>query len=316
MKKLITMALAFSLVLGLGLVAQAEDYPSEPITYSIPFNPGGQSDLEARRQQPMLEDILGVSVIIQYKPGGGGSVGWAELVRAKPNGYFITGINVPHIVLQPLARGNAGFETEQIKPIAFFQATPIGLAVLKDSQFQTLEDLVEFAKANPGAITAGGSGTWSGHHIANLQLQEKAGIELTYVPHKGAAPSVAAFLGGHVQALWANSNDLYQHRDKIRVLGFGTKEPFEPMPEVPTFEAQGYDLYASIDRGAGAPPGTPDEKIKVLEDAFLKIANDPKIKEQMLNDGFVPLSMGAEESAKYIQEKIEDWKPVVEKFQQ
>lgn len=314
MKKLITMALAFSLVLGLGLVAQAEDYPSEPITYSIPFNPGGQSDLEARRQQPMLEDILGVSVIIQYKPGGGGSVGWAELIRAKPNGYYISGINIPHIILQPLARGNAGYETEQIKPIAFFQATPIGLAVLKDSQFQTLEDLVEYAKANPGAITTGGSGTWSGHHIANLQLQEKAGIELTYVPHKGAAPSVAAFLGGHVQALWANSNDLYQHREKIRVLGFGTREAFASMPEVPTFESQGYDLYASIDRGAGAPPGTPDEKIKVLEEAFLKISNDPKVKEQMLNDGFVPLSMGSEESAKYIQEKIADWKPVVEKF--
>lgn len=314
MKKYIAMALAFSLVLGLGLIAHAEDYPSEPITYTIPFNPGGQSDLEARRQQPMLEDILGTSVIIQYKPGGGGSVGWAELVRAKPDGYTIAGINVPHIVLQPLARGNAGFETSQIKPIAFFQTTPIGLAVLKDSQFKTLDDLIEYAKANPGAVVTGGSGTWSGHHIANLQLQEKAGIETTYVPYKGAAPAVAAFLGGHVQALWGNSNDLYQHKDKLRVLAFGTKEPFSPMPDVPTFESLGYNLYASIDRGAGAPPGTPDEKIKVLQDAFLKIANDPKVQEQMLQDGFVPMSLGSKEAEEYIQQKVADWKPVVEKF--
>jgi tripartite-type tricarboxylate transporter receptor subunit TctC len=86
------------------------------------------------------------------------------------------------------------------------------------------------------------------------------------------------------------------------------------MADVPTFEAQGYDLYASIDRGAGAPPGTPAERIKILEEAFLKIAKDPKVKEQMLRDGFVPIAMGAEESQKYINEKIEDWKPVVEKF--
>ena len=96
----------------------ADQFPSKTITYQIPFNPGGQSDLEARRQQPLLEKDLGVKVIVQYKPGGGGPVGWANLVKQKPNGYFISGINIPHIVLQPLARGNAGYKTEQLEPIA------------------------------------------------------------------------------------------------------------------------------------------------------------------------------------------------------
>lgn len=307
-------------LLALGLLAfalpatAADKFPDEAVTYSIPFNPGGQSDLEARRQQPLLEKYLGVDVIIQYKPGGGGSVGWAELMQQKPNGYFITGINIPHIILQPLARGDAGYTTEQIEPITLFQATPIGLAVLKDSPFKTLEDLIAYAKENPGALVVGGSGTWSGHHIANLQLQDLAGVEMTYVPHKGAAPSVAAFLGGHVQALWANSNDLVQHADKIRVLAFGTKKPFFAMPDVPTFESKGYKLYASIDRGAGAPPGTPADRIKILEEAFLKIANDPAIQEQMKKDGFVPLNMGAEEAKAYIQEMKTEWEPVVKKF--
>ena len=289
-------------------------YPDKPITYQIPFGPGGQSDLEARRQQPRLEEILGVKVIVQYKPGGGGSVGWANLIQQKPDGYFISGINIPHIILQPLARGNAGYKTDQLKPIALFQATPIGLAVLKDSKFKSLDDLVKFAKENPGTVTTGGSGTWSGHHIANLQFGKLAGIQTTYIPESGAAKSIAAFLGGHVQAVWANSNDLVQHADKIRVLAFGTKKPFPNMPDVPTFQSLGYKLYASIDRGVGAPPGTPDDIIKVLQDAFLKIASDPKIQEQMKNVGFVPLDMGAKETKDYIEEMTLEWAPVVKEF--
>lgn len=309
--------LAALLCLTMPLTATASNgFPEKAITYQIPFGPGGQSDLEARRQQPMLEKILGVKVVIQYKPGGGGSIGWANLVNQKPNGYFISGINIPHIVLQPVARGDAGYETEQLEPIALFQATPIGLAVLKESPFESLEDLVEYAKKNPKAVITGGSGTWSGHHIAHLQFSKMAGIEMTYIPSKGAAKSVAAFLGGHVGAIWANSNDLVQHADKIRVLAFGTKVPFANMPDVPTFESKGYKLYASIDRGAGAPPGTPVEIIKTLEKAFLEISSNPEVIEQMRKDGFVPLSMGAEESKAYIKEKVTEWTPVVKEFKQ
>ena len=313
MKKTLVFLLAILAVAFLAPQGQAA-YPEKTITYQIPFGPGGQSDLEARRQQPYLEEILGVKVVVQYKPGGGGSIGWANLIQQKPNGYFISGINIPHIILQPLARGNAGYETEQLKPIALFQATPIGLAVLKDSQFKSLDDLVEFAKKNPGTVTTGGSGTWSGHHIANLQFGKLAGIQTTYIPESGAAKSIASFLGGHVQAVWANSNDLVQHADKIRVLAFGTKKPFPNMPDVPTFESLGYKLYASIDRGVGAPPDTPDDIVKRLEDAFLKIASDPKIQEQMRRDGFVPLAMDAKETKDYIGEMTLEWAPVVKEF--
>jgi tripartite-type tricarboxylate transporter receptor subunit TctC len=313
MKKFATIVFVVTAMFALSMPVMA-GYPEKPITYQIPFGPGGQSDLEARRQQPLLEKALGVKVIVQYKPGGGGSIGWANLISKKPDGYFISGINIPHIVLQPLARGNAGYKTDQLKPIALFQATPIGLAVLKESEFKNLDDLVAYAKQNPEAIVCGGSGTWSGHHIAHLQFSKMAGIKMTYVPSKGAAKSVAAFLGGHVKAIWGNSNDLVQHADKIRVLGFGTSKPFPNMPDVPTFESLGYKLYASIDRGAGAPPGTSDEVIQVLEKAFLDIAKDPKVKEQMKKDGFVPIALGAAESKAYIADKVVEWAPVVKEF--
>lgn len=186
--------------------------------------------------------------------------------------------------------------------------------MLKDCEFNTLNDLVDYAKKNPGAVVCGGSGTWSGHHIAHLQFSKLAGINMTYIPSSGAAQSVASFLGGHVKALWANSNDLVQHADKIRVLGFGMEQPFATMPEVPTFKSQGYNLLASIDRGVAAPPETPDEVIMVLQKAFLDISSNPKVIEQMTKEGFVPLAMDAQQTKAYIAGKVKEWAPVVKEF--
>ena len=307
----------FLVCLFLGFAAlpiAAADFPNRTITYCVPWPPGGQSDVEARRQQPMLEDILDVKVIIKLKPGGGGSLGWSELIKKKPNGYFICGINVPHIVLQPLARGKAGYETEQLWPIALFQATPIGLAVMKNSQFKNLQGFINYAKKNPGAITCGGSGTWSGHHIAHLEFGKLAGAKMTYIPHKGAPPSVARFLGGHIMALWGNSNDLVTHKDKIRVLAIGSKTRFPHFPDTPTFQELGIEMLASIDRGVAAPPKTPADIIEVLEAAYLKIANNPDVQKEMRKEGFIPLQMGAAESKKYIAEKVETYKPIVKEF--
>lgn len=292
----------------------AEEYPVKPITYLICFDPGGQSDVEARRQQPVLEKILGVPVVITYKTGGGGSVGWSELVNSKPDGYTIAGNNIPHIILQPMQRENAGYKTEELLPVAMFQATPIGLAVLKSSPFQTLDDFIAYAKKNPGVITVAGSGTYSGHHLGYLQLEKLAGIKVTYIPFTGAAPQVQAFLGGHVTAILANSNDLVQHKDRIRILAMGSEKRFPSLPDVPTFRELGYDMTPSIDRGVCVPPGTPEDRIKALESAFLSIAQDPGIQKQMIDQGFVPVAMGAEEFAEYIARKTEEYREALKEL--
>ncbi|MBO8127294.1 MAG: tripartite tricarboxylate transporter substrate binding protein [Firmicutes bacterium] len=303
-------ALLLGLLLGLAVFSPAlwaADYPKKPITYIIPFNPGGQSDLEARRQQPLLEKILGVSVVITYKAGGGGSVGWTELVNSPPDGYTIAGNNIPHIILQPLQRENAGYQTADLEPVALFQTTPIGLAVLKSAPFKTLGEFIAYAKENPGAITVAGSGTYTGHHLAYLQFQKLTNTKLTYVPFTGAAPQVTAFLGGHTMAIFGNSNDLVQHKDRIRILAIGSEERFAALPEVPTFKELGLDMTPSIDRGVCVPTGTPPERIKVLEKAFLTIAKDPEIQEKMISQGFVPKALGAEEFRAYIARKTDEY---------
>jgi len=299
------------LVLLAGLAAavgqsEGEVYPSKTITYIIPFNPGGQSDITAQYQKTDLESILGVNVVIKYMPGAGGAVGWASMVKTAADGYTICGNNIPHIIIQPLVRDNAGYQTEDIIPVYCFQTTPIGLAVLKSSPYKTLDEFLAYAADHPGEITVGGSGTHSGHHLALLQLEYLAGVDFTYIPSTGAAPSVANFLGGHTQALFANSDDLVGHRDEITVLAIGTEVAFPALPGVKTFKDQGIDMTAGIDRGVCVPPGTPENIVRVLEGAFDQVARKPSFVSKMEELGFVMQYMKSAEYTRYIAEKKQE----------
>jgi tripartite-type tricarboxylate transporter receptor subunit TctC len=288
----------------------ATDYPTKQVTYQITFDPGGQSDREARRQQPHLERILGQKVLIDYKVGGGGALGWRELTRSKPDGYFISGFNIPHIVLQPLQQ-EVGYKTEQIVPVAIFQRTPLALIVQANSNFKTLQEFIEYAKKNPGAVTMGGTGPFSNHHMATLRLQKLSGTKLTYVPFTGSAPMMTAVLGGHVAGTFANSDDLVRFKGQVRVLGVATEQRFADFPDAPTFKEMGLDIVLATDRGVAVPPGTPEPVIQKLEAAFLEIARNPEIQAEMKKQGFVPVAMGHKESKAYIEKTTEIFKELV-----
>src|SRR5512136_1863547 len=252
MKKII-LSVLLTLVLSLSLSqpsrAQKEaPFPTRPISYLICFDPGGQSDRVARLQQPHLSRILGQKVLIDYKVGGGGSLGWRELVRSKPDGYSIAGFNIPHTILQPLQQ-EVGYQTEQIVPVMIFQRTPLGLAVLNTSPIKTLTDFIDMAKKNPGAVSVGGSGSFSGYHMAALRLEKLTGTKLTYVPFTGSAPQMTAFLGGHVEAIMGASDDLTRYKDKARIFAFATETRFPEFPDVPTFRELKIDLLEAVDRG-------------------------------------------------------------------
>jgi tripartite-type tricarboxylate transporter receptor subunit TctC len=286
-----------------GGTGEAKDFPAKKITYIVPFDPGGQSDVTAQYQRKPLQDLLGVDVIIKHMPGAGGAVAWSNLVKTEGDGYTISGNNVPHIIIQPLVRDDAGYETEELKPVYMFQTTPIGFAVAKDSEFNSLQELIDYAKKNPGTVTVSGSGTHSGHHLAVLNLQHLSGAEFTYIPATGAAPSVANFLGGHTMAIMANSNDLYSQQDKMKILAIGTEQRFKQLPDVPTFIEEGVEMTSGIDRGICAPPDTPDSIIKVLEEAFEKVCTDETFVSEMEKMAFQVHNIGAKEFAAYIEKK-------------
>lgn len=292
---------------GLPFSAFAEDYPSDPLNYLVCFNPGGESDLTARIQEDPLKKHFPDGVIISYKIGGGGSVCWSELIDSKPNGYTIAGFNLPHIVLQPLTRGNAGYETKQLKPIYYFQSTPNILVVRKDSQFKTLKDLIDYAKEHPGVVTAGGSGSSSANEMGAILLNKAADIKMTYIPFTGSGAAVPALLGGHVGALMTYSPMAVRYEDDFRPLAIMSEERMEVLPDVPTFKELGYDIVEGAYRGAAAPPGTPDDRIQYLADSFEKVMKQPDVLKKMKDNGFKSEFMGPEASAAFIDKKIKEY---------
>jgi tripartite-type tricarboxylate transporter receptor subunit TctC len=293
----------------------AAQYPSKPITYLICFNPGGESDITARFQEPVLKKLLGVDVVITYKIGGGGSVGWSELIRSKPDGYTIAGDNLPHIILQPMERGDAGYKTLDLKPIYFFESTPDLLVVRQDSPYKTLKDLVDYAKKNPpGVVTVGGSGSSTANDLGTTMLNKAAGIKLTYIPFGGTGSAVPALLGGHVTALMTYSTMGVQYAGKFRPLAIASEERMAVLKDVPTFKELGYEVVEGAYRGVAAPPGTPDDIVKYLANIFDKVMRDPEVQKKMDQNAFKIEYMGPEASLALVKKKMVEYEAIMKEL--
>lgn len=296
--------------------ASADDYPTKQVSYVIPFDPGGESDVTARLQQKPLEEALGQSVVVSNREGGGGAVGWSQLAkRTKPDGYTIMGANLPHVVLQPMARDDAGYETDDLKWAYLFERTPGALIVNKDSPYKTLEEFIAAAKKKK--LTVGGSASYSANHMGTLALNSETGIKTTYVPFTGTAAVTPALLGGQVDAMMSYNTSALDLREKgARVLAFASEERVEKFPDVPTFKELGYDIVSqgTAYRGVAVPKDTPDEIVDQIAAAFKKVNNDPEVKKKMANLGLLREDMGPDEAKKFIEEQKTTQRKLLEEF--
>jgi putative tricarboxylic transport membrane protein len=307
---LLAATLAFALLFAVA-PAMAADYPSKSLTYIVCFNPGGETDITARIQEPVLKKYYKEGVVISYKIGGGGSVGWAELVTSKPDGYTLAGDNLPHIILQPMLRGNAGYKTEDIKQVYIFESTPNILVVRSDSPYKTLKDFIAAAKEKPGVFTLGGSGSSTANELGAIMLNKAAGIKTIYIPFTGSGPVVPALLGGHVTALMTYSTMAVQQKEKFRPLAIMSDERMSVLPNVPTFKELGYDLVEGAYRGVAAPPGTPDDIVEKAAAIYEKVMQDPGVVKKMDENGFKIERMGPKAATELVKKRIPLYKEMM-----
>lgn len=293
---------AVAVVATMAASVPAAAFPDKPIDYIIPFGPGGESDITARHQQPFFKERFGQDIVISYKPGGGGAVGWAELNSYRGDGYTIMGINLPHIVVKPL-QGNAGFQTDDLAAVYIFHYTPDAIVVSDDSPFKTLQDLIEYAKAQPGKLTFSGSGRGTANHLAQVTFDKLAQIRSFYVPMKGTGAAVEALLVGDVQAQWGYSSVGAKHGDKVRLLALATEERHPRFPDVPTFKELGFDIVSGAYRGIAVPQSTPEPLRRQLSDMIGAINADPEFKDRMEADGMALLNIGYGEIDAFLEEK-------------
>lgn len=270
MKKLMTGL--FAATLCLSGAALADDYPDRPITMMVSYGAGGATDFQARlvTMTAANEDALGVPIAIINKPGAGGRVGWNWFAKSAPSdGYSIGAYNVPHFIAQSI-KGGVSYDIESFEPIANWGADPAVFIVSADSEFNSMADVIAWAKENPGKLTFSGAGLFVGHHIAALQLQKAGDVKMQYIPTKGGgAAAMKAVIAGEVKGGINNLSDAYRAREagNIKILGIAdVKRNEEFLPDVPTMMEQGLEVDdSSVNfRGIMVPKDTPPEVIDKL----------------------------------------------------
>ena len=299
------------LVLGLALPALAADYPDKPINNVIAFTAGGSSDVQARIMQKYWNKYAPQPWVFVYKPGAGGMIGFTEIARAKPDGYTIGGMNLPHLILQSLAQ-NAQFKPDDFEYICEVVNDPQSVTVRKDSPFKSINELVDYAKKNPGKLKVGLSGPLSGHHMMLLDWQKKLpDAKLSPVFYKGAADQNAALLGGEVDLMFGNLNDIMRSLDEFRVLNLAAEQRSDFLPEVPTLRESNIDIVSDIRRGFAAPKGIDPEKLQTLREIFKKISMDPEYIADMKKAGQPYEYMSGEDFTKYINSQTDKAREVL-----
>ena len=270
MKKLLAGA-AIALATLTGSNAVAQDYPERPIMMVVSYGAGGATDFQARivTMTAGNEDALGMPIAILNKPGAGGRVGWNWLAgQAEADGYTLGAYNIPHFIAQSI-KGGVEYSRDSFEPIANWGADPAVLVVGADSEFNTMEDVVAFAKENPGKLTTSGAGLFVGHHIAALQMEKACACKMAYIPTKGGgAAAMKAVIAGDVMAGINNLSDAFRARESgnVKILGVADLERNEFMPDVPTMMEAGLDVdNSSVNfRGVMVPKGTPQGIIDKL----------------------------------------------------
>ncbi|MEI6301300.1 MAG: tripartite tricarboxylate transporter substrate binding protein [Betaproteobacteria bacterium] len=305
MKKLATTLclLAAPLAMLAAPPAQAQACPEKNLNYYQAFPAGGESDLSARHQQMVLKKrCAAIETIIQYKPGAGGGLMWAQMNQLAGDGLNVVGINLPHIVFQPL-EGQVQYKTEDITPVFWFHYTPDALIVPESSTIKTFQEFIAAAKANPGKISLGGSGLNSANHAAHERLDAAFGVKTTYIPFKGTGDMSTAVLGGHVGGAMSYTAFAINNKGKMRALAVAMEKRHPLLPDVPTFRELGVDWVDGAYRGIGVPKSTPPEVKKRLSDLFMALNKDAEMGELAAKSGFELVNVGGAEMDAFMKEK-------------
>lgn len=299
MKKILS-GLVLALLAPLAL---AQACPEKNLLYWQAFPPGGESDLSARHQQVVLKKKCpAIDTIIQYKAGAGGALMWTQMNQLPADGLNVVGVNLPHIVFQPI-EGQVQYKTADVTPVFWFHYTPDILVVPEQSPIKNFADFIKATKANPGKLSLGGSGQNSANHAAHERMNAAFGVKTIYVPFKGTGDMATAVMGAQVDGAMTYTAFAINNKTRIRPLAVAMEKRHPLMPDVPTFRELGVDWVDGAYRGIGVPKNTPPEARKKISDMWAALNNDPEMKELAAKSGFELINIGVDQMDAFMKEK-------------
>ena len=273
----------------------AADYPTRPIEIVVPSSAGGGTDVMARLFAETAKKYVPQPFIVSNKPGAGGGIGMTEVQRATPDGYKI-GVLISELAIISHV-GISKVTTKDFIPIARLNGDPGLIAVRSDAPWQSIDELLAQARKQPGTVSMGNAGTGTIWHLAAAAVEEKTEVRFNHVPFQGAAPSVLALVGGHVDAITVSPAEIGSHvaAGKVRVLvAMAERRLPAPFDKVVTFKEKGVDLVMGTWRGLGVPLGTAPEVVQYLREAARKTGEDPAFREALVKANLQPAYMDGE----------------------
>lgn len=312
----------FVLMLALLIVSSAfaqgtdesASFPTKQINIVVGASAGGTSDVVTRYLAKDVETQLGVPIVVTNKPGGSCSVAFEYMAAQKPDGYNMMYMPVESAMVKPL--GLTKLEPSSIQYIGLAMYLPATVTVNKDAPWATFEELISYAKANPGKVTVGNSGTGSIWHFAAAGIEQATGVKFNHVPFDGGAAAATAVMGGHIDVATVAPGEVLTgvQGGSLKVLAIVDNNRSVLYPEVPSFAELGYDVTILGWGAFGVPTGTPDNIVKILEDAFAKAINSQGFKDLCTKYGLTQGYLNAADAQEFAEAQGAWYQAEIPKF--
>lgn len=288
-------------------------WPNKPIRVIVPYTPGGFTDNVARMVSQKLSERLGQQVIIENKPGAGSLIGVDAIAKAAPDGYTF-GVVIAAYAANMTLYPKLPYAQKDLQPVSLIGVSPLVGAVNKDLPYKNAQQLIAYARANPGKVSYGSSGNGSAVHLSTELLKMLTKTYMLHIPYRGAAPALTDLMGGHIQLFMDAASGLIQpiKTGRVQAIGVASTKRLSVLPEVPTFIEQGIaGFVGSTWAGMLAPTGVPADIIKRISDEIAQIVKLPDIRSKFDEMGVFPEGSTPDEFKRFIDEEIKTWGNVI-----
>ncbi len=311
-----SLALAAGALLSMGQTqALAQNFPSKPIRVVVGFPAGGPLDQHARLLSDKLQAVLGQPIVMDYKPGAGGTVGAQDVMKAPADGHTLMVANTGVMAINPALYPKLPYGTlKDFTPIARTAMQPLALLVNNQVPSKTLPEFIAYAKAHPGKVNYGSAGNGGISHLVPEMFKIATGTHMVHIPYRGSAPAFADLMGGQVQFMAESIPQAanYHKQGKVRALAVTSKTRNPALPDTPTAIESGLKGFEVVGfYGFLAPAGTPKEVVAKLSDAFQQVMNNSDVRERMVTQGADPAFLGADDFAKFLGGELPRWAAAV-----
>ncbi len=290
-------------------------FPDKPIKLIIGFPAGGPLDQHARLITDKLQGILGQPVIVDYKPGAGGSVGAESVAKSAPDGYTIMLANTGVMVINGALYTKLPYNTlKDFTPLARTAMQPLALLVNNAVPAKTLKEFTDYSRKNPGKVNYGSAGNGGISHLVPEMFKSATGLFMVHIPYRGSAPAFTDLIGGQVQFMAESIPQAanYHKQGKVRALAVTSKERNPALPDIPTAIESGLKGFEVVGfYGFLAPAGTPKDVVAKLSDALKQVMTNPEVRIRMVTQGADPAFLGSEDFAQFLAAETPRWAAAV-----